>query len=69
MPILVDGHRFCQREKFSSGTETVVQSLWLLAVYFSWRYILVSWYNLGLLLNCSCWQEQIHGSSVLSVIS
>jgi hypothetical protein len=29
------------REKFSSDTERVVGSLLLLAVYFSWRYILV----------------------------
>jgi hypothetical protein len=57
MLILVDGRQFCQREKFSSGMETVVGSLWLLAVFFSWWYILVGWYNLGLSLNRSCWQE------------
>ncbi len=35
-------------KKFSSGTETLVGSLWLLAVYFIWQYILVSWYNLDI---------------------
>jgi hypothetical protein len=55
--LLVDANS--AREKFSSGTEMEVGSLWWLAVYFSWRYILVGWFNLGLLLNRSCGQEQL----------
>jgi hypothetical protein len=50
---LVDGCQFylvdanSAREKFSSGTEMLVGSLWSLAVYFSWWFILVGWCNLG----------------------
>jgi hypothetical protein len=43
--LLVDANS--ASEKFSSGIEMLVGSVWLLVVYFSWRHILVGWYNLG----------------------
>ncbi len=60
---------FSAREKFSSDTETVVGSLLSLAVYFSWRYILVD----SIFWVC-CWiavsgKSKFVGSSVVSVIS
>ncbi len=60
---------FSAREKFSSGTETMVGNLLSLAVYFSWQYILV-----GSICWIYCWivvsgKSKFVDISVLSVIS